>query len=62
MHEASVIPEGKRQLERTGCSLDGNTKMKLQGIGWDSMDWITLAGERNKQHTAVSMVMDLRVT
>ena len=27
MHAASVVPEGKRQLERTGCILDGNTKM-----------------------------------
>jgi len=48
MHAASVVPEGKRQLERTGCSLDGNTKMKLKEIEWDGMDWITQAGERDK--------------
>jgi len=47
MHAASVVPEGKRQLERTGCSSDGNTKMKLKEIGWEDLDWITLAGERD---------------
>jgi len=24
--------------------------MKLKEIGWDGMDWITVAGERNKWH------------
>ena len=48
MHAESVVPEGKRQLERTGCSWNGNTKMKFKEIGWEGMDWITLAGERDK--------------
>lgn len=41
MHAGSVVPEGKRQLERTGCSWDGDTTVKCKAIGWEG-------GERDK--------------
>ena len=40
---------------------DDNVKMKLKEMGWQGMDWISLADERGKWHTVVSMVMNLQV-
>jgi hypothetical protein len=37
-----------RQLERIGCICDGNTEMKLKEVGWEGMDWITMASEKDK--------------
>jgi hypothetical protein len=35
--------------------------MDLREIGWDSMDWIDLAQDRDQWRTLVNTVMNLRV-
>jgi hypothetical protein len=38
-----------------------NIKMDLREIGWDSMDWIDLAQDRDNWRALVNTVMNLRV-
>jgi hypothetical protein len=38
-----------------------NIKMDLLEIGWDGVDWIGLAQDRNKWTVLVNAVMNLRV-
>jgi hypothetical protein len=54
-------PEGKRSLGRTRRRLVGNTKMDRRAIGWDGMDWIDLAQDRDQWRAFVNTVMNLRV-
>jgi hypothetical protein len=37
-----------------------NIKMDLREIGWDGMDWIDLAQDRNQWRDLVNTVMNLR--
>jgi hypothetical protein len=53
-------PEGKRQLGRPRRRWVDNIKMDLREIGWDSMDWIDLAQDRDQWKTLVNSVMNLR--
>jgi hypothetical protein len=41
-------PEGKRPLGRPKCWCVDNIKMDLREIGWDGMDWIDLAQDRDQ--------------
>jgi hypothetical protein len=54
-------PSGKRPLRRPRLRWVDNIKMDLREIGWDDMDWIDLARDRNKWNALVSTVMKLRV-
>jgi hypothetical protein len=54
-------PEGKRRLGRTIHGLMDNIKMDLREIGWDGLDWIYLAQDRNQWRAFVKIVMNLRV-
>jgi hypothetical protein len=38
-----------------------NIKMNLREIGWDGMDWIDLAQDRDQLRALVNAVMNLRV-
>jgi hypothetical protein len=38
-----------------------NKKMDRREIGWDGMDWIVLAQDRDQWRALVNMVMKLRV-
>jgi hypothetical protein len=38
-----------------------NINMDLREIGWDEMDWIDLAQDRDQWRTLVSTVMNLQV-
>jgi hypothetical protein len=38
-----------------------NIKMDLREIGWDGMDWIDLAQDRNHWRALVNTVMNLQV-
>jgi hypothetical protein len=38
-----------------------NIKMDLREIGWDSMDWIDLAQDRDQCRALVNEIMNLRV-
>jgi hypothetical protein len=54
-------PEGKRPLERPRRRWVDNIKMDLREIGWDGMDWIDLAQDRNQWRALVNAIMNLRV-
>jgi hypothetical protein len=54
-------PEGKRPLGRPRRRCVNNIKMDLREIGWDDMDWIDLAQNRDQWRALVNTVMNLRV-
>jgi hypothetical protein len=54
-------PEGKRPLGRPRRRWVDNIKMDLREIGWDGMDWIVLAEDRDQWRALVNAVMNLRV-
>jgi hypothetical protein len=54
-------PEGKRPLGRPRRRWVDNIKMDLREIGWDGMDWIDLARDRDQWRALVNTVMNLRV-
>jgi hypothetical protein len=49
-------PEGKTPLGRTRRRWVDNIKVDLMETGWDAMDWIDLAQDRNRWRALVSMV------
>jgi hypothetical protein len=54
-------PEGRRPLGRPRRSWVDNIKMNLREIGWDGMDWIDLAQDRDQWRAIVNTIMNLRV-
>jgi hypothetical protein len=54
-------PERRRPLRRQRRRWVDNIKMDLRQIGWDGMDWIDLAQDRNQWRALVNTVMDLLV-
>jgi hypothetical protein len=56
------MPEGKRPLGRPRRRGVDNIKMDLREIGWDGMDWIDLAQNRDQWGALVNTVMNLRAT
>jgi hypothetical protein len=55
-------PDGKRRLGRPILRRVDNIKMDLKETGWDGMDWIDLAQDRDKWRALVNTVMNLRVS
>jgi hypothetical protein len=55
-------PEGKRPLGRPRRRWVDNMKLDLREIGWDDMDWIDLAQDRNQWRDLVKTVMNFRVS
>ena len=53
--------EGKRPLGRPRRRCENNIKMDLQEVGWEGMDWIDLAQDRERWRALVKVVMNLRV-
>jgi hypothetical protein len=49
------------KVELTICRWVDNIKMDLREIGWDGMDWIDLAQDRDRWRALVNTVMNLRV-
>jgi hypothetical protein len=49
-------PEGKRPLGRPD-----NIKMDLREIGWDGVEWIDMAQNRDQWRALVNTVLNLRV-
>jgi hypothetical protein len=39
----------------------GNIKIDLTEIGWDGVDWVDLAQDRNEWRAVVNTVINLRV-
>jgi hypothetical protein len=54
-------PEGRRPLGRLGSRWEDNIKMDLQGVGWEVVDWINMAQDRDRWRAVVNAVMNLRV-
>jgi hypothetical protein len=56
------MPGGKRPLGRPRRRWVDNIKMDLREMGWDSVDWIDLAQDRDQCRALVNTVMNLRVS
>jgi hypothetical protein len=56
-----IKPEGKRALRRTRHRWEDNIRMSLRGIGWEGVDWIHLAEDRDQWQTVVNTVMNFQV-
>jgi hypothetical protein len=54
-------PEGKRPPRRPRRRWVDNMRMDLREIGWDCMDWIDLAQDRDQWRAPVNTVMNLQV-
>jgi hypothetical protein len=53
-------PEGKRPLGTPRRRFADNIRMDLGEVGWDNVDWIGLAKDRNKWRAVVNSVLNLR--
>jgi hypothetical protein len=54
-------PERKTPLGRTRRRWVDSIKMDLREIGWDDMDWIDLAQDRNRWRALVNTVINFQV-
>jgi hypothetical protein len=54
-------PEGKRPLGRPRRRCVDNIKMDLRERGWDGVDYIGLAQDRDQWRALVNTVLNLRV-
>jgi hypothetical protein len=54
-------PEGKRPLGRPRRRWMDNINIYLRELGWDGVDWIDLAPDRDQWSALVNTVMNLRV-
>jgi hypothetical protein len=54
-------PEGKRPLGRPRHRWVDNIKINLRETGWDGMDWIDLAQDRDRWRALGNTVMNLWV-
>jgi hypothetical protein len=62
MHRILVgKPEGKTPLERPRPRWVHSIKIDLRRIGWDGMDWIDLAHDRDQWRAFVNTVKNFRV-
>jgi hypothetical protein len=54
-------PEGKRPQGRPRRRWVDNIKMDLREIGWDGVDWMDMAQDRDHWKALVNTVLNLRV-
>jgi hypothetical protein len=54
-------PEGKRPLGGPRHTWMDNIKMDPREIGWDGVDWIHVAQDRDQWRALVNTVLSLRV-
>jgi hypothetical protein len=54
--------EGKRPLGRPRSKWEDDIKIALTEIGWEHVDWMYLAQNRDQWRAVVNMVMNFRVT
>jgi hypothetical protein len=55
-------PEGRRPLGRPRSRWEDNIKMDLQEVGWEGMDLIDMAQDRDRWRALVSALMNLLVS
>jgi hypothetical protein len=53
-------PEGKRQLGIPGSGWEDNIRMDLRKTGWEVVEWIHLAQDRDQWRAVVNTVINLR--
>jgi hypothetical protein len=53
--------EGKKPLRRPIRRWMDNIRMDLGKVGWDDVDWISLAKDRNRWRALGSSALNLRV-
>jgi hypothetical protein len=54
-------PKGRRPLGRPRHRWEDNIKMNLQEVGWEGMDKIDMAQDRDRWQALVNVVMNLQV-
>jgi hypothetical protein len=54
-------PEGNRSLRRQRHRWVDNIKMDLRETGWDGVDWIHMAQDKDQRRALVNTVLNLRV-
>jgi hypothetical protein len=54
-------PEGRRPLGRPRCRWLDNIKIDLRERGWDGVDWVDLAQDRDQWRALLNTAMNLRV-
>jgi hypothetical protein len=54
-------PEGRRPLGRPRHRLEDNIKVDIYEVGWEGVDWIDMAQDRDRWRALVSTVLNLRV-
>jgi hypothetical protein len=54
-------PEGRRPLGRPRRRWEDNIKMDIREVGWEDMNCIDLAQDRDRWRALVNAVMNLRV-
>jgi hypothetical protein len=54
-------PEGRRSLGRPRRRWEDNIKMDIREVGWEDMNWIELAQDRDRWRALANAVMNLRV-
>jgi hypothetical protein len=50
--------EGKREVGRSKHRWEDKIKVDIREIGWDGMDWIDLAQDRDQWRALANMVMN----
>jgi hypothetical protein len=53
-------PEGKRPLGWPNCRSEDTFRINLKDIGWEGVDWMHLAQDRDQWRVLVNTVMNLR--
>jgi hypothetical protein len=54
-------PKGWRPPERYMHIWEDNIRMYLEGTGWEGMDWISLAKDKDQQQASVNTVINCQV-
>jgi hypothetical protein len=54
-------PEGRRPLGRPRRRWVVNIKVNIREIGWDVVDWIDMAQDRDQWRALMNTVLNLRV-
>jgi len=54
-------PEGRKPHRRPRHRWEDNIRMDLREIGWEVVDWMHLAQDRDQWWALVNMVMNLQV-
>jgi hypothetical protein len=53
--------EGKMPLRRPSCRWEDKIKMDLREVGWEDVDWMHLAQDRDQRQVVMNTVMNFWV-